>query len=138
MLSGEAMNHLIRILALCVIGTRVTAARAQETHEWPLYRGNAGFTGVSLDDSIKPPLKLVWSYRLDGDASGDAGAGVIVAGGKVFVNIHNTKSIVALNALNGRFEWEYKESSVGYRTVPTYSAGRLFLWQRGQTKQYAI
>lgn len=109
-----------------------------KVHEWPQYRGNSGFTGVSTDDSVKPPLKLLWSYRLDGDASGDAGAGVVVGGGKVFVNIHNTKSIVALNAETGRFEWEYKETSVGYRTVPTFNDGRLFLWQRGQTKQYAV
>ncbi len=32
-------------------------ALAQEpvnTHEWPQYRGNAGFTGVSSDASVKP------------------------------------------------------------------------------------
>jgi hypothetical protein len=43
---------------------------------WPAYKGNAGLTGMSSDDSIRPPFKLAWSYRLDGDASSDAGAGV--------------------------------------------------------------
>lgn len=128
---------LIACLLTTAFAVTLPAAEPDNTHEWPQYRGNAGFTGVSPDDSVKPPLKLAWFYRLDGDASGDAGAGVTVAGGKVFVNVHNTRSIVALNAHTGRFEWEYKESAVGYMTVPTYSNGRLFLWQR-QSKKHAI
>jgi outer membrane protein assembly factor BamB len=128
------------VMFAIVLAIAVGPAPAQQsanTHEWPQYRGNAGFTGVSADNSVKPPLKLVWSYRLDGDASSDAGAGVTVAGGKVFANVHNTRSIVALNASSGRFEWEYKQSAVGYRNVPTYSNGRLILWQR-QPKKHAI
>jgi outer membrane protein assembly factor BamB len=118
----------------------VGAAQAQEpanTHEWSQYRGNPGCTGVSPDTSVKPPLKLVWSYRLDGDASSDAGAGVTVAAGNVFVNVANTKSILALNAHTGRFEWEYRDSYVGYRTVAAYSDGRLILWER-QLKKRAV
>jgi len=53
------------------------AAASRRLHEWPQLKGNSGFTGLSPDDSVKPPLKLVWSYGLDGDASGEAGAGVI-------------------------------------------------------------
>lgn len=98
--------------------------------EWPAYKGNAGLTGVSSDDSIRPPFKLVWTYRLDGDASSDAGAGVTVAGGKVFINVHNTRSIVALDARTGRFAWEYSDTPIGYMTAPTYADGRLLLWQR--------
>ncbi|MFH1920502.1 MAG: hypothetical protein ABIP48_11530, partial [Planctomycetota bacterium] len=56
------------------------ASEQERPHEWPQLKGDSGFTGLSPDDTVKPPLKLVWSYRLDGDASGDAGAGVIVAG----------------------------------------------------------
>jgi len=124
-------------LAVALFVRTAHAAEPANRHDWPQYRGNSGFTGVSPDDSVKPPLKLLWSYRLDGDASGDAGAGVTVAGGKVFVNVNNTRSIVALNADTGRFEWEYKESSVGYTNVPAYNDGRLFLWQR-QAKKHEI
>src|SRR5262245_28632305 len=77
--------------------------------EWPASKGNAGLTGVSGDNTIRPPFKLAWTYRLDGDASSDAGAGVTVAGGKVFVNIHNTRSILALDARTGQFAWEFKD-----------------------------
>ena len=51
--------------------------------KWPQFRGNSRVTGVSPDGSVKPPLKLLWSYRTDGDT----GAGVTVGGGKVFVTI---------------------------------------------------
>lgn len=104
---------------------------------WPAYRGDAGLAGVSGDASIRPPFKLVWSYRLDGDASSDTGAGVIVAGGKVYVNVHNTRSILALDARTGRFAWEYSNTPIGYMTVPTYADGKLFLWQR-QAKKAAL
>ena len=105
-------------------------------HEWSQLKGNSGFTGLSSDDSVKPPLKLVWSYRLDGDASGDAGAGVIVAGGKVFASVANSHSIVALDAENGRFCWEHRDQSIGsagyigHTTVPSYDNCRVILWQR--------
>lgn len=115
--------------------TDETAESAKQP-EWPQLKGNSGFTGLSPDDSVKPPLKLLWSYRLDGDASGDAGAGVIVAGGKVFVPVANSHSIVALDADDGRFCWEYRDQDVGWdgylghTTVPSYDNGRLIFWRR--------
>jgi hypothetical protein len=85
-----------------------TAGSIRAQQEWPQYLGGPGHAGVSLDTSIKPPLKLVWSYRLDGDASGDAGAGVTVGGGLVFVNVSNSRALLALDAHTGAFRWEYK------------------------------
>jgi len=112
------------------------ASENRRLDEWPQLKGNSGFTGLSPDDTVKPPLKLVWSYRLDGDASGDAGAGVIVAGGKVLVTSANSHSIVALDADTGHFRWEHRDPSIGYvgyighLTVPSYDNGRVLLWQR--------
>jgi outer membrane protein assembly factor BamB len=100
-----------------------------EGPEWPMYRGNPGFTGVSPDDSVRPPLKLVWSYRTDGDTSGDAGAGVTVGGGKVFVTMDNTRAILALDAADGRLLWEHSDPNIGMR-APTYSNGRVYLWKQ--------
>ena len=85
-----------------------------------------GFTGLSPDDTVKPPLKLVWSYRLDGDASGDAGVGVIVAGGKVFVTSANSHSLVALDADTGHFRWEYRDPSIGYEGYIGHTDGSRF------------
>ena len=96
-------------LALCALlaGTALGAGSAwageakKNTHEWPCFKGNPGFTGVSPDTSVKPPLKLLWSYRTDSDTSGDAGAGSTVAGGKVFLPMAKGGSILALDAHTG-------------------------------------
>src|SRR5262249_39495499 len=98
--------------------------------EWPAYKGDAGITGLAADDTVKPPFKLAWSYRLDGDASNDGGGGVIVAAGKGFVSVYNTRSIVALDARTGRFIWEHQGVAGGIRTVPTYADGRLHVLMR--------
>lgn len=124
------MNTLLSCLAMSLL----IAQQPLTGTEWPAYKGNAGLTGVSTDDTIRPPFKLVWTYRLDGDASSDAGAGVTVAGGKVFVNVHNTRSILALDARTGHFAWEYRDTPIGYMTAPTYADGRLILLQRSFKK----
>src|SRR5690348_13672041 len=128
------MSTFLPCLVAALFPGQASPAAPLAGPEWPAYKGNAGLTGVSADDSIRPPFKLAWSYRLDGDASSDAGAGVTVAGGKVFVNVHNTRSILALDAATGRFAWEYREAAVGYMTVPTYADGRLYLWLRQPKK----
>ena len=65
----------------------VVATAGEEASLWPQHRGNSGSTGVSSDESLKPPFKLVWSYRCDSDTTGDAGAGLTVGGGKVYCNM---------------------------------------------------
>lgn len=128
----------MNLLLGCIVASMASGQVVPpDEREWPGYKGNAGLSGSSSDNSIKPPFKLAWSYRLDGDASSDAGAGVTVAGGKVYVNVHNTRSIVAIDATTGRFAWEYKDAAVGYMTVPTYAEGRIFLWLR-QPKKAAL
>lgn len=119
------MNTLFPFLALALTVAQPNGDGPLTGSEWPAYKGNAGLTGMSADDTIRPPFRLVWSYRLDGDAPSYAGAGVTVAGGKVLVNVHNTRSILALDARTGQFAWEYRETPIGYMTAPTYAEGRL-------------
>lgn len=138
------MRFVLCLVALlpCIVATRGDICLGQDSSangrllEWPQLKGNSGFTGLSPDDTVKPPLKLVWSYRLDGDASGDAGAGVIVAGGKVFASVANSHSLVALDADNGRFCWEHRDQTIGqigylgHAPVPAYHDGHVILWQK--------
>src|SRR6478735_6221464 len=109
------MNSILPYIFVALATGQVAPGLPLSGLEWPAYRGDAGLSGVSSDQTIRPPFKLVWSYRLDGDASSDAGAGVTVAGGKVFVNVQNTRSILALDARTGRFAWEYKDTPIGYK-----------------------
>jgi formylglycine-generating enzyme required for sulfatase activity/outer membrane protein assembly factor BamB len=83
-------------------------------------------------------LKLLWSYRADGDTSNDAMAGVTVAGRKVFVPVSSTQSILALDADTGRFLWEFRDSR--YAADPTtYHEGRLYVWmRRGKNELVAL
>src|SRR5207237_622523 len=92
---SHSLNTFLPFIVAALATAQAAPASPPAGSEWPAYKGNAGLSGVSADDSIRPPFKLLWSYRLDGDASSDAGAGVTVAGGKVFVNVHNTRSILA-------------------------------------------
>jgi len=109
--------------------------------EWPQYRGNAGLTGVSADSSVRPPFKLVWFFRADSDASGDAGAGVTVGGGKVYVTLANTRSLLTLDAASGRFLWEYTDPAFGsgtYKSVPAYDQGTVYLLKRYDAKSELV
>ena len=114
---------LLASLPVCAAGGEPPAGS-----EWPQYRGGDGSSGVSPDDSVKPPLKLVWSYRCDSDTSGDACAGSIVAGGKLFTPMAMGKYVLALDALTGRYLWEYGHRDLDPHTTCSYADGKLFVW----------
>lgn len=116
-------------VAGCLTADCTSAADRASPNEWTHYKGDAGFTGATPDQSVRPPLKLLWSYRLDGDASNDAGGGPIVADGKLFLPVVNTRSVIALDADTGRFVWQYDGYLSGQRKVPTFHGGRLLLWE---------
>lgn len=118
---------------------RDETSRARETGStWSQHRGNAGGTGVSTDPSVKPPLRLVWSYRCDSDTSGDAGAGLTVGGGKVFCNMQMTRSILTLDADTGAFCWEFTNNATHYQQTSSYADGRLYVWLRGYGRSSLI
>lgn len=135
------MRTLIISLVVCFLS--VANARGEEPkkdkggHEWPQYKGNSGFTGISPDNSLKPPLKLLWTYRTDGDATGEEGRGIIVADGKVFVAHAMKGSILALDARSGDFVWE-AGSGVWSGIAPAYSDGRLFVWAVPRSEMFAF
>ncbi|MHC4914194.1 MAG: outer membrane protein assembly factor BamB family protein [Planctomycetota bacterium] len=106
--------------------------------EWPQFKGSPGFTGVSADASVRPPLKLIWSYHTGGDGAGDGGAGPTVAGGKLFVPIAAKRSVLALDADTGEFLWEYTNFRVHNYVAPSYAAGRVYLWLRRCTKPWVV
>jgi outer membrane protein assembly factor BamB len=128
----------MRLLALVLGLLPASLAAAEKGSIWPQHRGNPGSTGVSPDALIKPPLRLVWSYRCDSDTSGDAGAGLTVGGGLVFGNMEMTRSILALDAETGAFRWEYTHIDVHYQQTSSYADGRLFVWLRGNGRSTLV
>jgi outer membrane protein assembly factor BamB len=121
----------IVVLAAYVLIAGASAIGQEGGSTWPQHRGSPGSTGVSGDNSVRPPLRLKWSYRCDSDTTGDAGAGLTVAGGKVFCNMVMTRSILALDAETGAFAWEYFHNDVHYQQTSSYADGKLFVWLRG-------
>lgn len=111
---------------LCAVASE-GAPEKPRAAEWTQYRGE-GATGVSPDASIKPPLKLMWSYRCDSDTSGDACAGSTVAEGKVFTNMAMQRSTLALDAGTGDYCWEYSHRDLDPHTASTCAEGKLFVW----------
>ncbi|MHC4914910.1 MAG: PQQ-binding-like beta-propeller repeat protein, partial [Planctomycetota bacterium] len=107
----------------------LTAAAGENRHEWPQYKGGPGFHGWSPDESVKPPLKLLWEFRTDGDGSGDAGGGVIVAEDKVFLGVWMNSTILCIDARDGKFLWSSKKlPGYGGRSVPGYYGGKVYVW----------
>lgn len=113
---------------------------AEDQSTWSQHRGNAGSTGVSADASVKPPLRMVWSYRCDSDTTGDAGSGLTVGAGKVFCNMAMTRSILAIDAESGAFCWEFFHRDVHYMQTSSFADGKLLVWLRraGRSKVVAL
>ncbi|MCK6471606.1 MAG: PQQ-binding-like beta-propeller repeat protein [Planctomycetes bacterium] len=131
-----------RHLLLWAIALAASASAAGEpapaVHEWPQWHGDAGNTCVSNDPAVRPPFKLVWSYRLDSDGSGDAGSGVIAAGGLVYAYSYSTGTFVALDAETGELRWEFGAPDLSYSSVPAYENGRLFLTRNAHGRRGVV
>ena len=115
------------LIAACILALG-SAFAAENAHEWPQFKGGPGFTGYSPDDSVKPPFKLLWEFRTDGDGTGDAGGGVLVAEGKVFCLVTMTESVLAIDADTGEFLWETVCKGLFGRLSISYDDGRVFAW----------
>lgn len=139
---AHTLDSMARGLFLWAIALALAAAFAGEgapaVHEWPQWHGDAGNTCVSSDPAVKPPFKLVWSYRLDSDGSGDAGSGVIVAGGLVYAYSYSSGTFVALDAETGELRWEYYAPDLSYSSVPAYESGRLFLTRNAHGRRGVV
>lgn len=96
--------------------------------DWPVYRGDPGYSGLAKDNSIKPPLKLLWSYRMDSDTSGDANSGPIIGDGKLYQSTYMERSVVAIDSENGSFCWEYVNKFINSKTILGYYQKKVYIW----------
>tara|TARA_Y100000591_G_scaffold312043_1_gene316107 strand:+ start:3393 stop:5438 length:2046 start_codon:yes stop_codon:yes gene_type:complete len=79
--------------------------------DWQRNYGNSAsnrFSSLKLINKTNlNKLDLFWKYEIPGDSVRDIQSNVIVAEEKIFIPSSN-KKIIALNALNGKFLWEFK------------------------------
>jgi outer membrane protein assembly factor BamB len=108
------MIRHIALFLLVALGSRcpASAGEAGDGHEWPMKSGNAGWTGFSTDERVKPPFRLKWA-TMPGESQP---ACVTVADGRLYGRD------VCLDAETGEILWKSGISS----NTPTYEGGRLF------------
>ena len=92
--------------------------------EWRSAGGDMGYSAVSADTKLKPPLKIKWRTRVWNSAKGP----VIVAAGMVF-QTGRTGQLVALDAETGEVIWRTRHSNkvVESRPAAVYADGKLLV-----------
>jgi outer membrane protein assembly factor BamB len=81
----------------------VCISTAYPPEGWTMWRGNAEFPGITLDDAPRDfSMGPVWTYQTGGPILGSP----VVADGKVFIGAADQK-IYALDAYNGSKIWEF-------------------------------
>jgi outer membrane protein assembly factor BamB len=85
-----------------------------------------GFSFVSPDNKLEPPLRVRWRTRVWGVRKG----GVVLADGKVFVS-GRSGQLDALDAETGEVIWRYIHPHTGSFCAPTYAEGKLLVLRGG-------
>jgi outer membrane protein assembly factor BamB len=98
------------------------AAFGQNTDEWPIQH-NVHQTGHSSTTVLKPPLKMRWATKIQGNFQGQ---GPVVAEGKV-VTQSDGGNLTCLDAETGELLWRYFIEGTGNaRSAPCIWNGRVY------------
>lgn len=96
------------LLAAGSLPPQSPSALADGPGDWPMFRYEPAHSGYTPSEtSVKPPLRLKWSYNIEG---GSIGSSPAVSNGRVFVSADNGR-IYAFNALTGALLWSAQASS---------------------------
>jgi outer membrane protein assembly factor BamB len=95
------------------------AAAPRPPQNWGSFRGSAARTGVTAD-SLRPPLKNLWSFQAQGPIDGSP----IINDGVIYVGSRD-HSLYALDAKQQRELWRYN-AGAPLRSTPTLHGDTLF------------
>jgi len=94
--------------------------------DWPMFRGNAGNTGVA-SDAIKAPLSLAWAAAAGGGIN--IGSPVVADGrvyiGTLFIHDFHDCGITCMDARTGELLWRAGTDS-SIKHAPCAAGGRVF------------
>jgi len=122
-------------LAAYVFGIGSSLFGQDTPHEWPMGRCNPGQTGVSPDQSVKPPLRRKWAYQTP---AGFFKAAPIAAAGKLFVTLGEGQ-LMALDADTGKHCWSRMDLDSNYsRYTPSSDGKRLFFSRTHGRKRVSL
>lgn len=113
---------------LIVIFILLLAGEAQGG-DWPMFKHDAAHSGVA-DETVEPPLKLLWQYGTNFDISGHP----TVSGGIVYFGLCDG-NVYALDATTGAFKWKYQAGLHGDVSSPAVSGGMVYI---GSENVYAL
>lgn len=92
--------------------------------DWPMFMYDLHFSGRSPDQTLNPPLKLLWKYKTGGPIQ----ASPVVANGMVYV-ASTDHWLYALDAKQWGIKWSFKAGGI-IRYAPTFWNNRIYFSAR--------
>ena len=92
--------------------------------DWPMFMYDLHFSGRSPDQTLKPPLKLLWKYKTGGPIQ----ASPVVANGMVYV-ASTDHTLYALDAKQWGIKWFFKSGGI-IRYAPAVWNNRVYFSAR--------
>jgi len=102
----------------------VVPAVPTRAQDWPMFMYDLHFSGRSPDQTLKPPLQLLWKYKTGGPIQ----ASPIVANGTVYV-ASTDRRLYALDAKQWGIKWSFEAGGV-IRYAPTFWNNRVYFSAR--------
>lgn len=127
---GKGAHSVDRLLALVLLLLLAHAAQTSEdvaAADWPTIFGNSQNTSSLQDPKFKPPFRLRWATRIEGQMKSTP----VVGGGRVYAQTVNGL-ITVLDQATGRILWRrfhpgmLPSKNEQNRTSPLYAEGRLY------------
>ena len=102
----------------------VVPAVPTRPEDWPMFMYDLHFSGRSPDQTLKPPLKLLWKYKTGGPIQ----ASPVVANGTVYV-ASTDHWLYALDAKQWGIKWRFKAGGI-IRYAPAVWNNRVYFSAR--------
>ena len=97
---------------------------ATRPEDWPMFMYDLHFSGRSPDQTLKPPLQLLWKYKTGGPIQ----ASPVVANGTVYA-VSTDHRLYALDAKQWGLKWSFKAGGV-IRYAPAFWNNRVYFSAR--------
>ena len=102
----------------------VVPAVPTRPEDWPMFMYDLHFSGRSPDQTLKPPLKLLWKYKTGGPIQ----ASPVVANGTVYI-ASTDHWLYALDAKQWGIKWRFKAGGI-IRYAPAVWNNRVYFSAR--------
>ena len=102
----------------------VVPAVPTRAEDWPMFMYDLHFSGRSPDQTLKPPLQLLWKYKTGGPIQSSP----VVANGTVYV-ASTDRRLYALDAKQWGIKWSFEAGGV-IRYAPTFWNNRIYFSAR--------